>query len=100
MGWMLVYQHNSFHKEENQMVSDTLIDLLTVGEIQEYTGMSKTKIWSLILDGELISLKIGGNRRVRKSDLIDYLESFVQSKAEIQSARDEARKIKQERSNS
>ena len=76
--------------------TDEFIDLLTIPESCEYTGLSTTKTWDEILNGNLVSLKIGKNRRIRKSDLRDYLESFVQSKAEIQSARDEARKIKQD----
>jgi excisionase family DNA binding protein len=48
--------------------------LLTVERAAERLELSRTKVYELIADGELESIKIGGSRRVPAAALHDYVE--------------------------
>ena len=50
--------------------------LYTVQEAAKALRMSRSKVYGLIKEGELHSVKIGGSRRFRKQDLIDYVETL------------------------
>jgi len=47
--------------------------LYTVQEAAEALKMSRSKVYGLMKGGELPSVKIGGSRRLRKQDLMDYV---------------------------
>jgi excisionase family DNA binding protein len=44
--------------------ADTSKILLTVGEAANLMGLGRTYVYRLVMQGELVSLKIGRNRRV------------------------------------
>ena len=48
--------------------------LYTVQEAAEALKMSRSKVYGLMKEGELPSVKIGGSRRLRKQDLMQYLD--------------------------
>jgi excisionase family DNA binding protein len=50
--------------------------LYTVQEAAHVLKMSRSKIYGLIKDGELHSVKIGGSRRLRKQDLLEYVDAL------------------------
>jgi excisionase family DNA binding protein len=50
--------------------------LYTVQEAAETLKLSRSKVYGLIKDGGLPSVKIGGSRRLRKQDLAQYVESL------------------------
>jgi excisionase family DNA binding protein len=50
--------------------------LYTVQEAAHALKMSRSKIYGLIKDGELHSVKIGGSRRLRKQDLLEYVAAL------------------------
>jgi hypothetical protein len=50
--------------------------LYTVQEAAKALGMSRSKVYGLMNEGELHSVKIGGSRRLRKQDLIDYVDAL------------------------
>jgi len=50
--------------------------LYTVQEAAKALGMSRSKVYGLMKEGELHSVKIGGSRRLRKQDLIDYVDAL------------------------
>ena len=47
--------------------------LLTVVEVAEVLGVGRSKVYELLYRGELKSVKIGSSRRVRYSDLGDFV---------------------------
>jgi excisionase family DNA binding protein len=48
-----------------------------VPEVAENLGISRAKVYELMAAGELRSVKIGGCRRVRASDLVEYVEALA-----------------------
>ena len=50
--------------------------LYTVHEAAETLKMSRSKVYGLIKEGELPSVKIGGSRRLRKQDIAQFVESL------------------------
>jgi len=50
--------------------------LYTVQEVAETLKLSRSKVYGLIKDGGLPSVKIGGSRRLRKQDIAQYVESL------------------------
>ncbi len=50
--------------------------LYTVAEVQALTGLGKSKLYDLIRDGSLESVKIGGSRRVPADALRDFVASL------------------------
>jgi len=51
------------------------IALLTPKEVGQLLKLGKTKVHYLLASGEIPSIKIGKNRRIRESDLIIFLDS-------------------------
>lgn len=45
----------------------------TVKEIVEYTGLSESTVWRLLADGDLGSVKLGRSRKIRHSQLVEFL---------------------------
>ena len=56
---------------------DTL--LLKIPEAAGYLGLSRAKVYELIGDGALPAVKIGGSRRIRVSDLLDFVNGLGSS---------------------
>ena len=50
--------------------------LYTVQEAAETLKMSRSKVYGLIKQGALPSVKIGGSRRLRKQDIAQFVESL------------------------
>lgn len=51
--------------------------LMTVPEVAKHFNCSHQTVWRMINTGVLKSLKLGRNRRVRLSDLREYVNSKV-----------------------
>lgn len=49
------------------------IQLFTVIEVSQLLGIGRSKVYELMYSGELKSVKIGGSRRIRYSDLGEYV---------------------------
>ena len=49
------------------------LQLLTVIDAAEQLQISRSKIYELIADGELPSIRIGQSRRITTSDLADFV---------------------------
>ena len=64
------------------MTTDT-IQLLTVVEAAQHLCVSRSKVYELLADGELPSVRIGRTRRIAMSALAD----FVADHAEVGTAR-------------
>ncbi len=59
-------------------LSDThLALLLTVGEVQQQTKLSRSRIYELMADGSIRSVKIGRSRRVPHQALLEFVESLT-----------------------
>jgi excisionase family DNA binding protein len=50
-------------------------DLLSMREVYQRLGMSKSWVYQRIKSGEIPSVKLGHNIRVRREDLEGYLEA-------------------------
>jgi excisionase family DNA binding protein len=50
--------------------------LYRIPEACQFLGLSRSKVYMLIASGELPSVKIDGARRLRASDLRDYVASL------------------------
>ena len=50
--------------------------LFTVQEAAQVLKMSRSKVYGLIKEGQLHSVKIGGSRRLRKQDLVAYVDAL------------------------
>jgi len=51
--------------------------LFTVQEAAETLKMSRSKVYGLLKEGALPSVKIGGLRRLRKQDIAKFVESLA-----------------------
>jgi excisionase family DNA binding protein len=51
----------------------TDVQLFTVVEVARLLGVGRSKVYDLLYRGELKSVKIGGSRRVRYSDLGEFI---------------------------
>lgn len=60
-------------RERRQVLRETL----TTGEVADYLGSSERFARGLIASGALPSLKIGALRRVRRSDLDEFVAQRV-----------------------
>ncbi|MCA9028589.1 MAG: helix-turn-helix domain-containing protein [Planctomycetaceae bacterium] len=56
--------------------------LMTVSEVSTMLKLSKSKIYDMVSDGMLPSLKIAGSVRISESDLLSFLESCRREGAE------------------
>jgi len=50
--------------------------LLTVKEVARVLQVSRSTVYELLYAGSLVSVKIGTCRRIRRSDLEDYVQSL------------------------
>jgi excisionase family DNA binding protein len=53
--------------------------LLRPAEVGEMLGMSRAKVYNLIADGTIPSIRVGGNIRVSAQKLQEWVESQTQS---------------------
>lgn len=51
--------------------------LLTVEEAARLLSIGRPKMWRLIMAGEVVSVKIGGSRRIPNSALEDYVRTLM-----------------------
>ena len=49
------------------------LQLFTVVEVSHILGIGRSKVYELLYKGDLKSVKIGGSRRIRYSDLGEYV---------------------------
>ena len=79
---LLELDETFFEEEENQQVRQTQErrgqDLFSVMEVCQELGMSKTWVHHMIKSGEIPSIRLGNNIKVRRKDLEEYLESSRQ----------------------
>jgi excisionase family DNA binding protein len=61
--------------ERDDVISNTL--LLTVKDVAWILQISRTTVYELIYADVLLSVKIGNCRRIRRSDLEDYVHGLV-----------------------
>ena len=59
------------------MTTDT-IKLLTVVEAAQQLCLSRSKVYELLADGELPSVRIGRTRRIMTSDLADFVARHLE----------------------
>ena len=57
---------------------ETLDPIMTVPETAEYLKLSKSKVYYLVQRNQIPHLKIGKNVRIRKEDLLVWLEEKAQ----------------------
>lgn len=50
--------------------------LLRITEVADRLGLGRTTVYALIQRGDLASVRIGGSRRVRESDLLAFMASL------------------------
>lgn len=65
------------------MTTNELPALLTVPQVMEQTGLSRSTIYNLIASKELASVRIGNLRRIPR----EALQSFIQGALDRDSAR-------------
>ena len=79
---LLELEGTFFEEEEKQQVRQTQEgrdqDLFSVMEVCQVLGMSKTWVHHMIKSGEIPSIRLGNNIKVRRKDLEEYLESSRQ----------------------
>ena len=79
---VLLELDGTFFEEEKQQVRQPQErrdqDLFSVMEVCHELGMSKTWVHHLIKSGEIPSIRLGNNIKVRRKDLEEYLESTRQ----------------------
>ncbi len=49
-------------------------EIMTIEEVREWLGIGRTKLFSLLLSGDLPSFKIGTRRLIRRADAEAWLE--------------------------
>jgi excisionase family DNA binding protein len=54
-------------------LSNVDLQLFTVVEVSHFLGLGRSKVYELLYSGELKSVKIGGSRRIRYSDLGEFV---------------------------
>jgi excisionase family DNA binding protein len=68
------------------MATGTMVKLLTVVEAARELGISRSKVYELLADGELPSVRIGRTRRIA----VTALEEFVAAHTDLGPARSSA----------
>lgn len=58
---------------------DVLPLVLTVPETAEQLRCGRRKIYQLMDSGELVSIKVGGSRRITRDALLAYVDSLAKS---------------------
>lgn len=62
--------------ERTKAVSPSNDRLLKVPEAMQRLGLGQSKLFELLRAGSLRSVRIGGARRVRETDLIAFIQSL------------------------
>ena len=65
-------------KKSSTELKNSLPVIMTVPETAEYLKLSKSKVYYLVQQNQIPHLKIGKNVRIRKEDLLVWLEEKVQ----------------------
>ena len=68
------------------MATATVVQLLTIVDAARHLGISRSKLYELLADGELPSVRIGRTRRIAMS----ALEEFVADHTDREPARSPA----------
>ena len=67
-------EFNSFENDRQMgTMGEAELRLYTVVQVATILGVGRSKVYELLYAGELKSVKIGASRRVRYSDLGDYV---------------------------
>jgi excisionase family DNA binding protein len=61
---------------------ETLDPIMTVPETAEYLTLSKSKVYILVKRNQIPHIKIGKNVRIRREDLLVWLEKKAQPTSE------------------
>ena len=64
---------------------DSIPDIMTVDEMKNVLKIGRNKAYSLVRNGEIKALKIGGIFRIPKRYLIDFIESACYNNAVVAS---------------
>jgi excisionase family DNA binding protein len=59
------------------MATGTMVKLLTVVEAARELGISRSKVYELLADGELPSVRIGRTRRIAVSALEEFVNAHT-----------------------
>lgn len=62
-------------EQSHSQCEGTAMKLMTVKQLEELTGISKSKLYDLVESGELAHYRIGGSVRVSAEQWSEYLES-------------------------
>ena len=62
---------------------ETLDPIMTVPETAEYLKLSKSKVYILVKRNQIPHIKIGKNVRIRRSELLKWLDGKVQPSDEL-----------------
>ena len=68
---------HSHGPKETANESETL--LVTIVEASRLLSLSRSKVYELLYAGSLTSVRIGGARRVRRSDLEEFVRELRQA---------------------
>jgi excisionase family DNA binding protein len=64
-------------EEGRVMATGTIVKLLTVVEAARELGISRSKLYELLADGELPSVRIGRTRRIAVSALEEFVAAHT-----------------------
>ncbi|MGG1518726.1 helix-turn-helix domain-containing protein [Paenibacillus oryzisoli] len=56
------------------LTEDKLPDILTPQQVADYTGISRQRVYDLCQYGELKSFTIGASRKIKKSEMMEWLD--------------------------
>ena len=54
---------------------ETTDEILTVPEVADYLKLSRSKMYRMVQKGEIPYIKIGRNIRIRRNDLLTWIEA-------------------------
>jgi excisionase family DNA binding protein len=55
--------------------------LMTTRELMEFLSISRTKVWDLTKTQEMPALKLGGDYRYRRSEILEWMERYRVSRS-------------------
>ena len=59
------------------------MDILTVPEVAKYLRMSKSKVYEMVKQKEIPSIRIGRNIRIREADFMRWLDKKTQPESQL-----------------
>jgi excisionase family DNA binding protein len=74
-GDLLRQSSSRSEEEEERPEQQSGLGLLTISEVCQELGMGKSWVYRRLKSGEIPSIKLGNNIKVKRSDLEQYLES-------------------------